>query len=30
VLQYNPDVNFSGLRAGQQIVIPRVEPLPAA
>jgi membrane-bound lytic murein transglycosylase D len=30
VLHYNPDVDFDGLRAGQQIVVPRVEVLPAA
>jgi membrane-bound lytic murein transglycosylase D len=30
VLHYNPDVNFDGLRAGQEIVVPRVEVLPAA
>jgi membrane-bound lytic murein transglycosylase D len=30
VLHYNPDVDFDGLRAGQQIVIPKVEVLPAA
>jgi membrane-bound lytic murein transglycosylase D len=30
VLHYNPDVDFDGLRAGQEIVVPRVEVLPAA
>lgn len=30
VLHYNPDIDFGALRAGQQIVIPRVEALPPA
>jgi membrane-bound lytic murein transglycosylase D len=30
VLHYNPDIEFDGLRAGQEIVVPRVEVLPAA
>jgi len=30
VRQYNPDVDFHGLRAGVEIVIPKVEAVPAA
>jgi membrane-bound lytic murein transglycosylase D len=30
ILHYNADVDFAALRAGQQIVIPRVEALPPA
>jgi membrane-bound lytic murein transglycosylase D len=30
VLHYNPDLDFNALRAGQQIVIPKVEALPPA
>jgi LysM repeat protein len=30
VLHYNPDVDFDGLRAGQEIVVPKIEVLPAA
>jgi membrane-bound lytic murein transglycosylase D len=30
VLHYNPDIDFATLRAGQQIVIPKVEALPPA
>jgi membrane-bound lytic murein transglycosylase D len=30
VLQYNPDIDFGGLRAGVEIVIPKVEVVPAA
>jgi membrane-bound lytic murein transglycosylase D len=30
VLHYNPDLDFGALRAGQQIVIPKVEALPPA
>jgi membrane-bound lytic murein transglycosylase D len=30
LLHYNPDVDFAALRAGQQIVIPRIEALPPA
>jgi membrane-bound lytic murein transglycosylase D len=30
VLHYNPDIDFRSLRAGQEIVIPKIEALPAA
>jgi membrane-bound lytic murein transglycosylase D len=30
LMHYNPDVDFSALRAGQQIVIPQIEAVPSA
>ena len=30
VMHYNPDVNFANLRAGVQIVIPKIEAMQAA